>query len=448
MKQNRSFIKYLVSSPYGDIPVNKRKWHLPLEYDTLKTPYKTYFNLIREFLARDELKLLLEAASKKLDRKIHLKEVNKISVRSEKHGFLYHPASIEVILKQGKVNPVRKGRALNEVGLSNGVKFGLNVAISDVGKDWLREESSVLKRLNTKFNLPYLPEPYLFSELNNMSFLLEDWFEGYHEFHISRDKDGAQRLKLWDFDHGYKYLSSEQSFELYKQASKILTLYYNFKDYSQILHWHHAAGDFVVRMGDENNSPSPNPSHQGRGNKRENSFRVRVVEDKREIFHPGRGHPALIPSPLAGEGKGEGYFQDKIDVRLTTARRYEPPMVFRNKDPVNPFLGLFSFFLNLTVRMRMDKLNGTGEVAWADDICLEATITGFLEALKLKEELKNYIGSVEEFLGLLKSFGEEELKITFNSIIDLYTGEEYFAVLIENLEEHVRKLYATIQNLP
>lgn len=367
-------IKYLVSSPYGDISADKNKWHLPLECDTLKTPYKTYFNSIREFLVRDELKLLLEAASKKLGRGIHSKEVNKIIVRSEKHGFLYHPASIEVILKRGRV------------------KFGLNVAISEVGKDLLREEFSVLKRLNKKFNLPYLPEPYFLGELNSILFLLEDWFEGYHEFHVSKNKEGKQRLKLWNFsnsDSGYSYLSSEQSFEIYKQTSKILTFYYDFKDYSQILHWHHAAGDFVVKL--ENND---------------------------------------------------------VDVRLTTARRYEPLMILRDKGPVNPFLGLFCFFLNLTIRIRLDKLNGMGKVIWVDDICLEAAVKGFLEGLKLKEGLKKYIGSAEDFLGLLKSFGEEELKITVNPIIDLYTKEEGFPVLIENIEKHVRKLYSILQNHP
>lgn len=401
-----------------------------MEGDVLKTPYRIYFHSITDFLAQEDFKPLLYSVNKKIGKEIFIKEVNEIIVRSEKHGFLYHPASIEVILKQGRV------------------KFALNVAISEVGKDWLREEFSVLKRLNTKFKLPYLPEPYFFGELNAMSFLTEDWFEGYHEFHICKDEEGKQRLKLWDFDSGYKYLSSEQGFELYKQASKILTLYYDFKDFSQIYPWHHAAGDFVVRMGDDNNSPSPNPPHQGRGNKREDSFRVRVVEDKKEIFHRGRGHIALIPSPLAGEGKGEGYFQDKIDVRLTTARRYEPLMVLKDKDPVNPFLGLFYFFLNITTKMHLDKLDGLGEVVWADDTCLEAAVKGFLEALKLKKELKSYIGSVEEFLRLLKSFGEEELKITFNSIIDLYTKEEDFPILIEKLEEHVRKLYAILQILP
>jgi hypothetical protein len=398
-------IRFLVSSPYGDIPADKNKWHLPLDGDALKTPYKRYFYSIRDFFLRDELKPLLEAANKKLGWEIQRKEVNEIIVRSEKHGFLYHPSSIEVILKDDRV------------------KFGLNVAISEIGKYWLREEFSVLKRLNTKFNLHYLPEPYVWGELNSILFLLEDWFEGYHEFHISKDGEGIQRLKLWDFSNsgsGYTYLSSEQSFEIYKQASKILTLYYDFKDCSQILHWHHAAGDFVVRIEEEKNSHSP-----------------------------------PLNSPLSKRGyrgvkgsMGGGLLENRIDVRLTTARQYKSLMALTDRDPVDPFLGLFCFFLNMTIRMRLDKLDGLGEMVWADDICLEATVKGFLEALKLKEGLKHYIGSAEDFLRLLKSFGKEELKIVLNPLIDLYTKEEDFPVLIENLENHIRKLYAILQSHP
>ncbi len=366
-------IRYLISSPYGDIPVDKRKWHLPLEVDALKTPYKKYFHTIRDFIIRDKLKPLLESASKKLRRELPIGEITEIIVRSEKHGFLYHPASIEVVLNEGKV------------------KFGLNVAISDVGKNWLREEFFVLQRLHKKFNMLYLPRPYIFEESHSMSFLIEEWFEGYHEFHISKDEEGKQRLKLWNFGDsrsGYTYLSSEQNFEIYKQAAKILTFYYDLKDYSQILLWHHAAGDFVVK-----------------------------TEDK------------------------------KIDVRLTTARRYEPLMVLKETDPVNPFLGLLCFLLSMTIRMRLDKLDGLGETVWMDDLCLEATVTGFLEALRLKKD-EPYSGLEDEFVRLLKTFKEEELKIAFNPLLDLYNGEEDYLVVMANLENHTRKLYTILQNHP
>jgi hypothetical protein len=426
---HKPLIRYLVSSPYGDEPVDKDKIDFPLEGDPLKTPYRIYFDSIRNFLGREEFKPLLSAVNQKLKREVLLKEIGEIIIRTEKHGALYHPASIELILKEEKV------------------KFGLNVAVTDTGRDWLQKEFSVLKNLQEKYDLPYLPNPYLFDNLSSISFLLEEWFEGYHEFHITIDEEGRKRLKLWEFGNGYKYLSYEQSFEICKQASKILTLYYDLKDFYQIYPWHHAAGDFVVRMGDENNSPSPNPSHQGRGNKREDSFRVRVGEDKREIFHRGRGHPALIPSPLAGEGKGEGYFQDKIDVRLTTARRYEPLMNF-DKDTVNPLFALFYFFLNLSIKMRLDKLDGLGEVVWAEDGCEEATVEGFFEALKLKESTDNYPELVNEFISLLKSFNAEELKISAQPLIDLFSGTGDFPVIKTNLESHVEKLCAILQIFP
>ncbi|MFH0933385.1 MAG: hypothetical protein V1832_03590 [Nitrospirota bacterium] len=368
---NKPPIRYLVSSPYGDIPADENKWDLPLEGDELKTSYRIYFHSIRDFLSQDEFKPFLSSLSQKLGKEIHLKEVNEIIVRTEKHGLLYHPASIESILKEGRA------------------KFGLNVAISDMGRHWLEEEYRALRKLHTKFNLPYLPRVYCFSELNALSFLLEDWFEGYHEFHISKDNEGTQRLKLWDFDYGYTYLSSEQSFELYRQASQILTLYYDLSDFSQIFPWHHAGGDFVVKM--ENNV---------------------------------------------------------IDVRLTTARRYEPFIGFADEDTLNPILALCYYLLNLTIRMRLDKVDGLGEVVWADDKCVKATLTGFFEALKSKGELKHYLGQADDFLSLLQSFSVDDLKILVSPLLDQYRGTGDFPVIISNLDKHIGELNTTLQNLP
>ncbi len=267
---HKPLIRYLVSSPYGDEPVDKDKIDFPLEGDPLKTPYRIYFDSIRNFLAREEFRPLLSAVNQKLKREVLLKEIGEIIIRTEKHGALYHPASIELILKEEKV------------------KFGLNVAVTDTGRDWLQKEFSVLKNLQEKYDLPYLPNPYLFDNLSSISFLLEEWFEGYHEFHITIDEKGGQRLKLWEFGRGYTYLTTGQGFEICKQASKILTLYYDFADFNHIYPWHHAAGDFVVRIENE-----------------------------------------------------------KVDVRLITARRYEPLMNF-DKDTVNPLFALFYFFLHLS----------------------------------------------------------------------------------------------------
>jgi hypothetical protein len=387
---NKPLIRFLVSSPYGDIPADENKWDLPLEGDTQKTSYRTYFHAIRDFLSQDEFKSFLSSLSQKLGKEIHLKEVNEIIIRTEKHGLLYHPASVETILQGGKA------------------KFCLNAAISNIGRNWLEEEYRALQKLHTKFDLPYLPRVYCFSELNTMSVLLEDWFEGYHEFHISKDNDGMQRLKLWDFCHGYKYLSPEQSFEIYRQASKILTLYYDPNDFSEIFPWHHAAGDFVVKIENQNNPPSP---------------------------------------PFTKGGMG-GLPSEQIDVRLTTARRYEPFMDFVDEDTLNPILALCYYLLNLTIRMRLDKVDGLGKAEWADDTCVKATLTGFFEALRLKGELKNYLGHSDDFLRLLQSFSQKELKTIMNPLIDHYRGTGDFPVIITNLDHHVGVLNTTLQNLP
>jgi hypothetical protein len=344
---------------------------LPLEGDTQKTSYRIYFHAIRDFLSQNEFKSFLSSLSQKLGKEIRLKEVSEIIVRTEKHGLLYHPASVETILQEGKA------------------KFCLNAAISNIGRNWLEEEYRALQKLHTKFDLPYLPRVYCFSDLNATSFLLEDWFEGYHEFHISKDNEGMQRLKLWDFDCGYTYLSPEQSFEIYKQASKILTLYYDLSDFSQIFPWHHAGGDFVAKV-----------------------------------------------------------MEEAIDVRLTTARRYEPFIDFVDEHTLNPILALCYYLLNLTIRMRLDKVDGLGKAVWADDTCVKATFKGFFEALRLKGELKRYLGHADDFLSLLQSFSQEELKTIINPLIDHYRGTGDFPLIIKNLDNHVGLLKTTLQNLP
>ena len=362
-------IRYLVSSPYGDIPVDEYKLDLPLEGYTLKTPYREYFHSIHGFLTQKDFQYFLKAAREKIGKNIHIQEVKEVIIRTEKHGLFYHPASIELILNQEKT------------------KFCLNVAISDSGKAWLQEEILVLQRLNRKFNPSFLPRAYHWGDYNSMLFLLEDWFEGYHEFHITIDEEGKKRLKLWEFGKGYKYISPEQGSELYKQASKILTLYYDLKDFREIHPWHHAAGDFVVKIDGE-----------------------------------------------------------KVNVRLTTARRYEPLLDYSQK--INPLLALFYFFLNLSFRMRLDRIDGVGNVILADSSCIKAMIKGFFEALKLKEGLDGYPDLAEEFSGLAKSFRKDELKDTFKPILNIYKDSSDLPVISNNLDEHIEELCTTLQNLP
>ncbi len=386
-------VRFLASSPYGDIVVDDVKCQTPMilsrmdvtdttnSDDRSKLTYGHYFETIKDFISKDSYGLLVNAVSERLNKTITLSDIDEILIRTEKHGALYHSASIDVIVK--KIS----------------TKFAVNVAISEKGKEWLRNEFSVLQQLNNKFHLPYLPRTYFRGEAKyrspkkrkeeSMLMSLGEWLEGYHEFHLSIDKrDSKQKIIVWDTDNGYKYISNKQSREIYKQASKILTLYYDTYDFRQIFPWHHAAGDFVVRITDEG-----------------------------------------------------------IDVKLITARQYEPAIVFLEDDPVNKYMALTYFLLDLSMRMRLDRFDGVGDIAWAGDFCADGVMEGFFEALKLKEHTGSYnLGTAEEFIDLLKCFTQDDLEGMFNVLIDACNkAAPEVPVMVSNLNRHTEKLYSVIQ---
>ena len=191
---------------------------------------------------------------------------------------------------------------------------------------------------------------------------------------------------------GYRFASPKESYDIFKEASKILTLYYNTRDFRQIYPWHHAAGDFVVKPG------------------------------------PG-----------------------KAKVKLTTAREYEPVIAFIEEADVNPTVALTYFFLNLTIRMRLDKLDGTGDVAWVGRDALTAVVDGFFEGLKIKEQKNDYhLGEVKDLVTLFKGFSENELQRLLSSMMDFFRGQDPgdFSVIQSNLNSHAKELSSAIQNFP
>ena len=157
-----------------------------------------------------------------------------------------------------------------------------------------------------------------------IGFFLAEWFDKYEEFHVVRDNN-KNKTGLLNKDGSFSLISDSESFALYEKASEILTLYYDITSLKQIFPWHHAAGDFVVRI------------------------------DK-----------------------------NKLDVRLITVRGYGTLMEL---DDNNFMLGLFSFFLNLSLRMRIDRNMGTKEYVFLDEIIVQASVNGFIKGLK--KNLKN-----------------------------------------------------------
>lgn len=300
---------------------------------------------------------------------------HRVVIRSEKHGVLYHVASAEVF--QGEESH----------------KFAVSTAVSNQGKARLNREEALLRALNHRFHLPYLPRPFFKQEIPagaeaTLSMLLAEWFEDYHEWHLGSDQ--SHRICIWDQKRGSRVAAETEASDLYREMSKILTLFYDPSTSRQIRPWHHAAGDFVV-------------------NTEEGQTRV----------------------------------------RLTTVRGYEA--LFTREEPLDPAIALVYFFLDMSVKMRLDRLEGTGAVVWADDFCLRPVVEGFFEALTIMAHPGP--GGVDDpmaLLGLLKAFSPQEMESLFRPLLEMYEleGEGDFSVVEANLENHAAALREIIRRFP
>lgn len=379
-------VRYLFSSPGGDLPAGEsvlnRPFRLSPSEEHPSIILRDYFKTLEHFLLKERTRSLLSLLQKEPGQSTSPEKILEILLRSEKHGGLYHIASAEVVL------PGRRR------------KFAVVSALSMQGKATLHREFETLRSLQKTLALPYLPEVYFKDELElpaarnpeTMVMALQEWFEGYHEWHFSgKGKDAPSRLSIWDFKTGNRFASEREMSDIFRQASRILTLYYDSRSSSRIHSWHHAAGDFIVKSNPEG----------------------------------------------------------KIDVKLTTVRNYGPMFDFSEKTDFNPWMALIFFFLDLSARMRIDRLDGIGELVWAGDFAVDATLEGFFEGLDVMATGDRFHpGKPQEVLSLLKAFSREELLKLTPLLLDDYekTNPREFPIILANLETHVTRLNQSIQN--
>ncbi len=209
--------------------------------------------------------------------------------------------------------------------------FVLNVALSSSGKSCIQREFDILSRMSRMPCGVYLPKGYGYGELclpkgQSVKLFLGQWFDDFHEFHMSLDpEDKHHKIRLWDGVPSLRFLSSRQTLELYRQIAVILTECYDPDSFMQVFPWHHAAGDFIVSCSNS-------------------LLQARLITV--------RQYGALFDSP------------DKDDAALLDA------MLF--------------FLVNLSIRTRLDRLDGVGDVVWAGLPAVEGTVQGFMEALSVK----------------------------------------------------------------
>jgi len=346
--------------------------------------YGDYFSAVRSFLEKNRFNLLLSAINHRINRKIDQEKIEEIQTCLVKHGEFYHPARIVTIID------------------GSSLSFVLNVAVSATGQDCIKREYKLLERLNKDFSFSFLPEVYgqgkVYAKENlEIRMFLGEWFVGFNEFHISYDKtDGRKKIIVWDSIKGNFFLSQTRSIELYRQSAMILSYFYNPETFEQISPWHHASGDFVLRLR-----------------------------------------------------------SNKLDVKLITVRQYSS--MFKNTNGIENGIrdaelileAMLVFLLNLSIRMRLDRIDGVGPIVWSDDIAVKATLEGFFEALALKHSISLFSDPIATcFRKHLLSCSESDVFDLSKGIVDAYNPlAPEVPIIKQNLETHVEVLCNAIQNL-
>lgn len=346
--------------------------------------YGDYFRAARSFLETNSYKAITHAVSRQLGRDIKPQGIAEIRICLQKHGAFYHPSRIEAVVDQTHLF------------------FALNVAISESGRRIIETETRHLNRLNAELPFHYLPQVYEYGRVSagaGLSFgmLLGQWFDGYHEFHISIDPaDKKPKITVWDDAQGRFFLSAGQMNTLYAEASKILTCYYDLESFEQILSWHHASGDFVVRAESGN-------------------LELKLITVRRY-------------APFFGGSKG------------ATAARGGPELILQ---------ALLVFFLNLSIRMRLDRLEGVGEWMWSDKAAVEAVLIGFLEALTLKSRIPSLPDSpLACFMAYLSTCSAADIHELSEAIVNRFNSQmPELPVVKKNLSAHVETLHGAIQQM-
>jgi hypothetical protein len=310
----------VIASPGGDLSFGRNQAGVGLEGCPSVT-YGDYFQALEAFLTGEDQAPLRAALADRGE----VGAIERLVLRAEKHGALYHPASVEVAWDGGRA------------------RYCVNVAVEPVGGACLEQEAGLLAGLRARFTPEFLPCPYAAGRVGSFWLLLEAWFEGFHEFH----QDGTGRVRLWDFELGERLLSGEQSLALYREAARILTRYFGGTSGERIGPWHHAAGDFVARV----------------------------------------------------DSRG-------VTVRLITVRGHGSAGDFSQAGPMAGRLALLSFFLTLTMAMRLDRVDGVGQAVLAGEDVAEAAVAGFADALAEREDTRGEAAGMLEFLA---SFAPQEL---------------------------------------
>ena len=138
-----------------------------------------------------------------------------------------------------------------------------------------------------------------------------------------------------------------------------------------------------------------------------------------------------------------------ILVKLITVRQYKPLVHFELPEESDRLVAAIQFLLNLSLRIRLDRLDGTGEPVWFEDFAVHAAVEGFLQGLSAASASnKLLLGPIADFMDIMRSFEIREIYDMYESLLEIYADEdqEDFLLIRVKLADHAAELHAALQN--
>ncbi|MGC8658374.1 MAG: hypothetical protein ACP5U1_04810 [Desulfomonilaceae bacterium] len=284
--------------------------------------------------------------------------------------------------------------------IDNEFWFAANVALTDRGLSRIRQDYDLLMLLGKVSTEKFLPEVFFINSYEDPSssctktpnlIFLAEWFRGYHEFHVtdSVNADGPV-FSLWDTDQGFFEFPESVAIELTEQVAYVLSSFFDLETLQEIYPWHHAAGDFVARL---------NPS---------------------------------------------------VDLKLITVRQYQPRISFPDHSDGNLIQALLLFLANLSVRARIDRMDGVGQFTWLKGRKFaKAVLLGVLRSvMATKRNNDRDHDFKKKFMTRLRELNVQDwATLLFDTIESYDKTAPDFETIKNNMVDHVFDVYQTCQEL-
>ena len=108
---------------------------------------------------------------------------------------------------------------------------------------------------------------------------------------------------------------------------------------------------------------------------------------------------------------------------------------------------LLLFFLGLSIRMRLDRVDGVGDIVWADRLAVAATLEGFFEGLILKPKIPYLPDTIDRcFAYFLSLCSADDIgDLCRSAVQDMDPRDPEAAFIGQNLNEHITSLTRSIE---